>query len=1016
MHVIALSSLRTAARPHLTRSACRVIAGSRIPPYKVSRRRSFGTSIARRKAATSGSEGVGSSEGREDGETPAAESDKHAQEKEIVEEDVKRNGNGRGGRVIVGGRSRVRGARERTGLPSLELSEKFFKECVVIDGDERGVIKLRKIPQGALKKEDATKSEGVEAGEAVKTAADDVTVSVNAEDSVLDATDKTAPRIIGGIKDKFWDIDEIVYEEALNRVRTALLLPPPISASQTSRPVPWLHCPQEGGDGFLSTVMANIAEELNADLIIIDADDIAESLSDYLGENIAWRDSPVAQIAYDIHQTFWDINGSSSEGVQPGPASISKILMGVMGPSKRSPDEDEDEPVSGSSDKKVSLNSIFNLSTPQNSNSEPDQWTTLKLNAGLEMLLSGADEKWKKKKSDQENQGSDNTDSTAPSKRRLIIQIQEYEAIKSTEAGAKLIEKLHKIVDKKWRDGREILLIGSSSHIRSRSTSISKTGEPGPWRGMPARVPEAIHVPAHESGHSLNELFRLHKLVFNLDKNVRHVDNMVKSMLSGSKPKVPVLIDKELEEVMELRKEARKQKQDELEVKIPTTNSLHKFGIQEVVMELFRTGFQHRIFTKVEVQNLARKVVGKALETGADRVGARELFDGVKAVRALDTFKYDLPPLEDDQTIMRRVAFGDPSQQIPHMSEGTVDRFAALRHTWSRQEEKLSSGIVAARDIKTTFADIRAPEDTVEALKTLTSLSLLRPEAFSYGVLATDKIPGLLLYGPPGTGKTLLAKAVAKESGATVLDVSGADLNDMYVGEGEKNVKALFSLAKKLSPCIVFIDEADAIFAARGGQSGSQRAHRDLINQFLREWDGMKDMGTFIMIATNRPFDLDDAVLRRLPRRLLVDLPVEKDREAILGIHLKGENLAEDVSIADIAKDTPLYSGSDLKNVCVAAALACIRDENAEAAKWTGEGKYEYPTKRTLKKEHFKKALDEISASVSEDMSTLAQIRKFDERYGDRKGRRKKKSSFGFGKGEDGVRESEEGRVRTALL
>jgi AAA+ superfamily predicted ATPase len=533
---------------------------------------------------------------------------------------------------------------------------------------------------------------------------------------------------------------------------------------------------------------------------------------------------------------------------------------------------------------------------------------------------------------------------------------------------------------------------------------------------MPARVPEAIHVPAHESGRNPNELFRLHKLVFNLDKNVRHVDNMVKSMLSGSKPKVSVLIDKELEEVMELRKDARKQKQDESKVNIPTTNSLHKLGIQEVVMELFRTGFQHRILTKLEVRNLARKVVGKALGTGADRVGAHELFDGVKAARAFDTFKYDLPPLEDDQTIMRRVAFGDPSQQIPHMSEGTVDRFAAMRHTWSRQEEKLSSGIVAARDIKTTFADIRAPEDTVEALKTLTSLSLLRPEAFSYGVLATDKIPGLLLYGPPGTGKTLLAKAVAKESGATVLDVSGADLNDMYVGEGEKNVKALFSLAKKLSPCIVFIDEADAIFAARGGQSGSQRAHRDLINQFLREWDGMKDMGTFIMIATNRPFDLDDAVLRRLPRRLLVDLPAEKDREVILKIHLKGENLAEDVSIADIAKDTPLYSGSDLKNVCVAAALACIKDENAEATKWTGEGKYVYPAKRTLKKGHFKKALDEISASVSEDMSTLAQIRKFDERYGDRKGRRKKKSSFGFGKGEEGVRENEEGRVRTAQL
>jgi hypothetical protein len=372
MHVIALNSLRVATRPHITRSACRIIAGSRIPPYKVSRRRSFGTSSARRKAATSGSEGIGSSEGREDGENPVAESDEHAQEKEIVEEDVKRNGNGRGGRVVVGGRSRVRGARERTGLPSLELSEKFFKECVVIEGDERGVIKLRKMPQGGLKKEDATKSEGVDADEAVETAAVNVSLGASAEDSVQDATDSIEPRVVSQIKDKSWDIDEIVYEEVLNCVRTALLLPPPISATQISRPIPWLHCPQDGGDGFLSTVMANVAEDLDADLIIIDADDIAESLSDYLGENIAWQHSPVAQIAYDIHQIFWDMHGSSPEGVQAGPASISKILMGVMGPSKRSSDEDEDEPISTSSDRKAEK---FELGTRSMDDSEAQRWT-----------------------------------------------------------------------------------------------------------------------------------------------------------------------------------------------------------------------------------------------------------------------------------------------------------------------------------------------------------------------------------------------------------------------------------------------------------------------------------------------------------------------------------------------------------------------------------------------------------------------------------------------------------------
>lgn len=328
--------------------------------------------------------------------------------------------------------------------------------------------------------------------------------------------------------------------------------------------------------------------------------------------------------------------------------------------------------------------------------------------------------------------------------------------------------------------------------------------------------------------------------------------------------------------------------------------------------------------------------------------------------------------------------------------------------------------------ISTTFASVHAPPDTITGLKTLTSLSLIRPDAFTYGVLATDHIPGLLLYGPPGTGKTLLAKAVAKESGATMLEVSGSEVYDMFVGEGEKNVKAIFSLARKLSPCVVFIDEADAIFATRSGP-GNRTSHRELINQFLREWDGMDDLSAFIMVATNRPFDLDDAVLRRLPRRLLIDLPVEKDREAILRIHLKDEQLDPSVSLPDLAKNTPFYSGSDLKNVSVAAALACVREETEQAGlrslddinndsdvtTTTVAGRQsKYPAKRILTKRHFEKAMDEISASISDDMSSLAAIRKFDEKYGDRKGRKTRKAGWGFGSAADAEQRLKTGRVR----
>lgn len=344
-------------------------------------------------------------------------------------------------------------------------------------------------------------------------------------------------------------------------------------------------------------------------------------------------------------------------------------------------------------------------------------------------------------------------------------------------------------------------------------------------------------------------------------------------------------------------------------------------------------------------------------------------------------------------------------------AEEAKEKLQAIRKDATKHEKRLLNGVKDPSSTKTTFDKVHVAQETIDALKTLTSLSLVRPEAFKYGVLAQDTIPGLLLYGPPGTGKTLLAKAVAKESGATMLEVSGSEVNDMYVGESEKIVAGIFNLARKLSPCVVFIDEADAIFRSRSGDR-SHSSHRDTINQFLKEWDGMNDANVFIMVATNRPFDLDDAVLRRLPRRLLVDLPTETDREAILRIHLSDENLDPSISLSHLAQKTPFYSGSDLKNLCVAAALSCVREENetAAAAKAAGDKDYSHPEKRTLHSRHFDKALQEISASISEDMDSLKAVKKFDEQYGDKRAK-KKKSGWGFGESNMGSGE-DRARVR----
>ncbi|CUA74937.1 Protein MSP1 [Rhizoctonia solani] len=247
-------------------------------------------------------------------------------------------------------------------------------------------------------------------------------------------------------------------------------------------------------------------------------------------------------------------------------------------------------------------------------------------------------------------------------------------------------------------------------------------------------------------------------------------------------------------------------------------------------------------------------------------------------------------------------------------------------------EDRLLGCIVNPAELQTTFAQVHLPDATIDSVRTLISLPLLYPAAFRSGILAQHAMTGALLFGPPGTGKTLLAKALAKESGARMMVVKPSDVMDMYVGEGEKLVRSVFSLARRLSPCIVFLDEIDALLGARSSRDtgGAASAHRGLVTEFMQEMDGLRSSASSNVVvigATNRPFDLDDAVLRRLPRRLLIDLPGLEEREAILRIMLKEEDLAGDVDIPTLARRTDGFSGSDLKNLVVAAALDAVKEK-----------------------------------------------------------------------------------------
>jgi len=225
-----------------------------------------------------------------------------------------------------------------------------------------------------------------------------------------------------------------------------------------------------------------------------------------------------------------------------------------------------------------------------------------------------------------------------------------------------------------------------------------------------------------------------------------------------------------------------------------------------------------------------------------------------------------------------------------------------------------------------TFADVAGADEEKEELKEIVEF-LKRPDKFrSLGA----RIPkGVLLVGPPGTGKTLLAKAVAGEAGVPFFSISGSDFVEMFVGVGASRVRDLFEQAKKNSPCIIFIDEIDAVGRQRGaGLGGGHDEREQTLNQLLVEMDGFGvNEGVIIIAATNRPDILDRALLRpgRFDRQVLVDAPDVKGREEILKVHAKGKPLADDVKLDVLAKTTVGFTGADLENRMNEAALRAAR-------------------------------------------------------------------------------------------
>ncbi|CAH2048289.1 unnamed protein product [Thlaspi arvense] len=325
-------------------------------------------------------------------------------------------------------------------------------------------------------------------------------------------------------------------------------------------------------------------------------------------------------------------------------------------------------------------------------------------------------------------------------------------------------------------------------------------------------------------------------------------------------------------------------------------------------------------------------------------------------------------------------------------------------------EKRIRPEVIPAEEINVTFADIGALDDIKESLQELVMLPLRRPDLFTGGLLKPCR--GILLFGPPGTGKTMLAKAIAREAGASFINVSMSTITSKWFGEDEKNVRALFTLASKVSPTIIFVDEVDSMLGQRT-RVGEHEAMRKIKNEFMSHWDGlMTKPGERILVlaATNRPFDLDEAIIRRFERRIMVDLPGVENREKILRTLLAKEKVDENLDYKELAMMTDGYTGSDLKNLCTTAAYRPVRELiQQERIKDTEKKKQRETTKtseddekkeeriitlRPLNRQDFKDAKNQVAASFAAEGAGMGELKQWNELYGEGGSRKKEQLTY----------------------
>lgn len=535
-----------------------------------------------------------------------------------------------------------------------------------------------------------------------------------------------------------------------------------------------LFCPKNGGSSFLDAIGLDLAEENSTDFLRLTPQDIAEIGGDYMDDPSKFRLNTLSSLGYDAHLAT---TMRSAQGPEEPPEAVD--FDEPEGPEEDEMDQGRGNPknavqgrvggfsaihvgtFTSSTLQNLLMPLISQIGSPQHSRgagTKPvvavkETTPELKMAMLVETLLNAPETKRAAEDSAVESSNiqeqqkmavapgavpQDSPDGSSESSFQdaergsegLIVLIQDYPQISMTVMGRMFLNKLHEAVELRRREGQRVLIIGTISS-EGFMPSFSRAGIDQVQRDPRSSPTRTIITPI--LALSLKHSYRMQHNMETKSINMRHLQDMLRRTAPVPAQVASVISDRSFD------------------VDLRTT---------------FLCGLEDSIWSFDRVNRAATAALG--LLEGSEELTVKHIERALEIIELSDSTKERWVARERERLDNRKESTGSKSEL------DTEERMRKLRKTCNKHEKKLLNGVVDPDSIRTTFDDVQVPLQTKMALKTLTSLSLVRPDAFKYGVLATDRIPGLLLYGPPGTGKTLLAKAVAKDSKATVLEVSGS--------------------------------------------------------------------------------------------------------------------------------------------------------------------------------------------------------------------------------------------------